>query len=92
MTDDDGRRHTKAGEAPVVKDPQAIAELESANARKQFDRVRDLVRDYTDSDERPFKLRQSKILTLHRAAMEGLSSFAGTSCRKSSRRASTGCC
>lgn len=72
-----GDRHTKAGERRVIKDPIEYARQESFNAVKQYDRVLDLI-DEVVRDGRPFKLRASTILTLHREAMNGLSDYAGT--------------
>jgi len=69
-------RHSKAEEAEVVSDPDEQARLEARNALRQFDMVLELIDQYLQP-ERPFKLRLSMILGLHRAALEGLSAYAG---------------
>ena len=70
-------RHSEAASASLITDPIEEAIRESENAVAQFDRVLDLVDDVVRGD-RPFRLRPSMILDLHRIAMEGLSLYAGT--------------
>lgn len=69
-------RHSKAEDAALLSDPEEIARRESENAIAQFDRVLDLI-DAVVRDGRPFRLRTSIILDLHRIALEGLSPYAG---------------
>jgi Fic family protein len=69
-------RHSKAEDAALLSDPDEIARRESENAVAQFDRVHDLVEDVVRAG-RPFRLRTSMILDLHRAALDGLSPYAG---------------
>jgi Fic family protein len=72
----EGERHSIAAQPSLIEDPEAIALRESENAVAQFDRVLDLI-DEVARDARPFRLRTSMILDLHRIALEGLSAYAG---------------
>jgi len=69
-------RHSQAFEAESTKDPIEIAKLETRNGLQQFDAVIEMI-EYFLHPERPFKLRPSHILQLHRAALRGISSYAG---------------
>ncbi len=71
-----GERHSIAVHPSLITDPVEEAKRESENAVAQFDRVLDLI-DEVVRDARPFRLRPSKILDLHRIALEGLSLYAG---------------
>ncbi|MGE0652357.1 MAG: Fic family protein [Alphaproteobacteria bacterium] len=72
------RRHSRPAEAEVFEDPKRIAEAETRNALQQFDEGIAIVRSYTEyAEKRPFRLRPSLILGLHRAALRGISSYAG---------------
>lgn len=73
----DKERHSEAAEASLITDEDERARRESENAVGQFDMVLDLIDEVTRT-ERPFKLRVSIILSLHRRALEGLSAYAGT--------------
>ena len=73
----DKQRHSEAAEASLIKDEDERARRESANAVAQFDMVLDLIEEVTRT-ERPFRLRVSAILSLHRRALDGLSAYAGT--------------
>jgi Fic family protein len=72
-----GDRESIGTEPDLLTDPQAIARQEAANAVRQFDTVLDMI-DMVARDGRPFKLRPSSILTLHKLALDGLSRYAGT--------------
>lgn len=72
----DGDRHSFAEEPSLVSDKDQQAKRESANAIAQFDRVLDLIDDVV-RENRPFRLRTSIILDLHRIALDGLSAYAG---------------
>ena len=72
----DEERHSKALEIELISDPQARARREAENGLRQFDEVLEQV-NYWLQPEHPFKLRPSAILSLHRCALEGISSFAG---------------
>lgn len=73
----DKERHSEAAEASLITDEDERARRESANAVGQFDMVLDLIEEVTRTD-RPFRLRVSAILSLHRRALDGLSAYAGT--------------
>jgi Fic family protein len=72
----DGQRHSEAEYPSLISDPLEEASRESENAIAQFDRVLDLIDEVT-RDARPFRLRTSILLDLHRIALDGLSSYAG---------------
>lgn len=72
----DEERHSKALEIELISDPQARARREAENGLRQYDELLEQV-NYWLQPERPFKLRPSAILSLHRRALEGISSFAG---------------
>lgn len=74
MSDDE--RHSKAASPSLITDPLEEARRESENAVAQFDRVLDMIDDVARSG-RPFRLRPSMMLDLHRLALDGLSSYAG---------------
>lgn len=73
MSDD---RHSEAEQAALIDDPIEEARRESENAVAQFDRVLDLIDDVVRG-QRPFRLRTSMMLDLHRIALDGLSAYAG---------------
>lgn len=69
-------RHSEALEVELIQDPDAKAKAEAANGLKQFDAVAALIDQHLDP-ERPFRLRPSTILALHRLALDGISSYSG---------------
>jgi Fic family protein len=69
-------RHSRALDAELITDPDLKAQREVSNGLRQFDAVAEKI-EYWTHPERPFKLRLSAILDLHRIALEGLSSYAG---------------
>ncbi len=69
-------RHTKAEDTTILTDPLEIARREASNAVRQFDMVLDMI-DEVAREGRPFKLRTTRILQLHEAALAGLSTRAG---------------
>lgn len=69
-------RHSHAQEATVITDPDALARLEVFNTVQQYLKIEEMVGYFLDP-ERPFKLRPSHVLTLHRAALDGISATAG---------------
>lgn len=75
MTEDD-RRHSVASDANLIADEDARAEAEARNGLIQFDRACQMIVDAIDKGE-AWKLRPSAILALHRAALEGISAYAG---------------
>ncbi len=76
MTEDE--RHSIPAEAVLASDPDEIARLEARNALRQFDTMIELVDSWLARPERPFRLRPSAVLDLHRVALDGISRFAGT--------------
>lgn len=72
----DETRHSRALEPTVVSDPDQLARLEVFNTVQQYLKIEEMVGYFLDPD-RPFKLRPSHILTLHRAALDGISASAG---------------
>jgi hypothetical protein len=72
----DEERHSKALEIELISNPEEKARQEAKNGLRQYDEVIELI-NYWLQPERPFKLRISAILSLHRRALEGISSFAG---------------
>jgi Fic family protein len=70
------RRHSVATEASLITDAQARAEAEARNGLRQFDLACSMIVDAIDKGA-GWKLRLSAILSLHRAALEGISSYAG---------------
>jgi Fic family protein len=75
MTADEDR-HSKPAEIELITDPEERARQEASNGIRQFDEVVEQI-NYWLQPERPFKLRISAILSLHRRALEGISFFAG---------------
>jgi Fic family protein len=73
----EGARHSKALEPELISDPDEKARVEALNGLRQYDQVRELIRQWTLPESPPFKLRISTILGLQRTALEGLSSYAG---------------
>lgn len=72
----DEERHSSPADPELITDPDEKANKEARNGLKQFDAVIELV-DYWLQPDRPFKLRPSTILHLHRIALEGISAYAG---------------
>lgn len=73
----DGDRHSEASEPEIISDPVELVHRETRNGLLQAEEVLLWVEEFTAS-ERPFKLRPSLILSLHRTAMEGIKPLAGT--------------
>jgi hypothetical protein len=69
-------RHSSAFEAELISDPDERAAKEASNGLRQIDEVVGIVEHYIQS-ERPFTLRISTLLHLHRIALDGISSYAG---------------
>ncbi|MCC2098488.1 MAG: Fic family protein [Hyphomicrobiales bacterium] len=76
MTDEKHRRNTRALEQPLISDPIELARAEARNGLKQFDAAMSMAQ--TAIERGNFKFRPSQILPLHREAMQGLTSYAGT--------------
>lgn len=73
----DETRHSQALDAELITDPDELARKESFNVVQQYRAIEQMVESFLDP-ERPFKLRPSHLLHLHRAALDGISSYAGT--------------
>jgi Fic family protein len=72
----DQDRHSIALEADLITDEQERARREAANGLLLYDAVVERVEYWLDP-ERPFRLRPSSILDLHRTTLDGISSYAG---------------
>lgn len=73
-----GDRHSIAETAAVLTDADEIARREAENGIRQFNLALEIVRSHVKDAERPFRLRSSVILRLHKAALDGLHPLAGT--------------
>ena len=69
-------RHSRALQVDLITDPNELAKQEARNGLRQFDAVIEQI-EYWLQPERPFRLRPSAILNLHRIALDGISAFAG---------------
>jgi Fic family protein len=76
LSDDTPIRHSQAREVELISDPDLLAEREALNGLRQFDEVVGII-EYFQDKERPFRFRPSQLLHLHRAALDGISSYAG---------------
>lgn len=72
-----GQRHSKALDANLITDDTERAKAEARNGLRQFERAMEMLDYWLATPDRPFRLRVSTILNLHRAALEGISAFAG---------------
>jgi len=72
----DDNRHSHAREIELITDPDQLAAREALNGLRQFDAVVEMVENFLDPD-RPFKIRPSHLLHLHRIALDGISLYAG---------------
>jgi fido (protein-threonine AMPylation protein) len=68
-------RHSRALEPEIIHDPIARAEAEAINGLRQYDYAVQAIHEALE--RRPFRLRLSLILALHREALQGISSYAG---------------
>jgi Fic family protein len=73
-----GDRHSIAETAAILTDADEIARREAENGIRQFNLALEIVRSHVKDAERPFRLRSSAILRLHKAALDGLHPLAGT--------------
>jgi hypothetical protein len=73
------RRDSVPDEPDLVTDPLARAETEAANGLRQFDCGKAAAHDFLEriAHGASFRLRPSLILSLHREALRGISSYAG---------------
>ena len=78
MSDEqDVQRHSRALDAELIADQDERARAEARNGLRQFDRTIEIIETFLQKPERPFRLRLSMILDLHRVAPDGISSYAG---------------
>jgi Fic family protein len=70
-------RHSHALEPDLIADPQLKAEAEAKNGLRQYDVGIRIIETAIERGPAEFKLRPSTILTLHREALSGISSYAG---------------
>lgn len=75
MSDD---RHSIAETTALLSDPDEIARREAENGLRQFNLALEVIRTHVKDAERPFRLRSSLVLQLHKAALDGLHPLAGT--------------
>jgi Fic family protein len=73
-----GDRHSIAETAAILTDVEEIARREAENGIRQFNLALEIIRTHVKDPERPFRLRSSAILRLHKAALDGLHPLAGT--------------
>jgi Fic family protein len=71
------QRDSKAFSADLITDPIARAEREASNGLRQYDLGLRIIEDFVYTKDKPFKLRLSMALALHRAALDGISAYAG---------------
>lgn len=78
MSDAD-KRESRAFEPVLITDPIDRAQAEARNGLLQYDLGRDVIRAACERQEQGgrFHLRLSLVLSLHRAALNGISTFAG---------------
>lgn len=74
--DGDDQRHSVALDADLIADPQLKAEAEARNGLRQFDLALKLIEEGLERGA-DYRLRVSKILDLHRCALQGISAYAG---------------
>jgi Fic family protein len=75
MSPGNDKRDSRALEPELISDPTQKAEAEARNGLRQYDVGIKSIQ--TALDRGGFKLRPSLILTLHREALAGISSYAG---------------
>ncbi|WP_375459348.1 Fic family protein [uncultured Enterovirga sp.] len=68
-------RHSQALEPEIITDPHAKAEAEGRNGLRQYDLAVQFV--FESVERQSFRLRPSMVLSLHREALRGISSYAG---------------
>jgi hypothetical protein len=73
-----GDRHSVAETATLLTDPDEIARREAENGLRQFSLALDIIRTHVKDRERPFRLRSSTVLQLHKSALDGIHPLAGT--------------
>jgi Fic family protein len=73
-----GDRHSIAEQLELITDLQEKARREAENGVRQFNLAINIIREHVKEAERPFRLRSSTILRLHKEVLEGIHLLAGT--------------
>jgi Fic family protein len=73
-----GDRHSVAEQLDLITDPKEKARREAENGLRQFNLAVEIIRDHVKEAEKPFRLRSSTILRLHKEALDGIHLLAGT--------------
>jgi Fic family protein len=71
-------RHSVAEQLDLITDPLEKAEREAENGVRQYTMALAIVRSHVKDADRPFRLRSSIILRLHKEALDGIHMLAGT--------------
>lgn len=72
-----GDRHSVALQPELITDPEKKAIREARNGILQYNLALEIIRNHIKDSERPFRLRSSVVLQLHKVALEGIHLFAG---------------
>jgi Fic family protein len=73
-----GDRHSVAEQLDLIKDPKDRARREAENGVRQYAIALDVIRTHVHDADRPFRLRSSLILRLHKEVLDGIHLLAGT--------------
>ena len=73
-----GDRHSVAEQLDLITDPQKRARREAENGVRQYAVALDVIRTHVHDADRPFRLRSSLILRLHKEVLDGIHVLAGT--------------
>jgi len=67
-----GDRHTAAEQFDLITDPQEKARREAENGVRQYAVALDVIRTHVHDADRPFRLRSSLVLRLHKEVLDGV--------------------
>ena len=73
-----GDRHTAAEQLELITDAQEKTRREAENGVRQYAVALDIIRTHVHDADRPFRLRSSTVLRLHREVLDGIHVLAGT--------------
>jgi Fic family protein len=73
-----GDRHTAAEQLELITDPDEKNRRETENGVRQYAVALEIIRTHVRDAERPFRLRSSLILRLHKEVLDGIHVLAGT--------------
>jgi Fic family protein len=73
-----GDRHSVAEQLELITDPKEKARREAENGVRQYNLAIEIIRAHVKDVERPFRLRSSTILRLHKEVLDGIHALAGT--------------